>query len=88
MTFVLEQLAVGKKVVDICVAGDKYMEDQLATVYKSAKVEKGISFPTCLSINNLAGHFSPLLGDETTIQEGDVVKVYVLLKLTKNNSLF
>lgn len=75
LNFVLGELAVGKKVVDICTAGDKFLEDNLANVYKSAKVEKGIAFPTCISINNVAGHFSPLADDETTIQDGDVVKV-------------
>eukprot|EP01115_Flamella_aegyptia_P006464 TRINITY_DN27093_c0_g1_i1.p1 TRINITY_DN27093_c0_g1~~TRINITY_DN27093_c0_g1_i1.p1 ORF type:complete len:393 (+),score=205.52 TRINITY_DN27093_c0_g1_i1:74-1252(+) len=75
LAYVLGEVAVGKKVVDICVAGDKYMEEQLAKTYKSTKVEKGIAFPTCISINNVAGHFSPLQGDETTIQDGDVVKV-------------
>eukprot|EP00963_Diacronema_lutheri_P008286 scaffold739_cov295-Pavlova_lutheri.AAC.7 len=42
---------------------------------KSKKVEKGIAFPTCLSINHCAGHFSPSSDDTTALQDGDLVKI-------------
>ncbi len=34
-----------------------------------------MAFPTCVSINEVCGHFSPLHGDTTTIKEGDLVKL-------------
>lgn len=42
---------------------------------KAKKVEKGIGFPTCISVNNIVGHFSPLAGDERTLAKGDVAKI-------------
>jgi methionine aminopeptidase len=39
------------------------------------KAEKGLAFPTCLSMNHCAGHFSPLLENTSQLQEGDLVKV-------------
>jgi methionine aminopeptidase len=32
---------------------------------KGKKIEKGIAFPTCISVNEILGHFSPLKGDAT-----------------------
>ena len=44
-------------------------------MYNKAGVEKGIAFPTCISVNNLVGHVSPL-GDATdALKLGDLVKV-------------
>ena len=40
-------------------------------------MEKGLAFPTCLSVNNIVGHFSPNSNDETTLKSGDLVKMYV-----------
>lgn len=72
---VIEQGVVGKKIVDLCAFGDKFITDNVASIYNNVKVEKGIAFPTCVSLNNCAGHFSPLLNDTTVIAEGDLVKV-------------
>jgi methionine aminopeptidase len=46
-------------------------------VYKNAKkkIDKGVAFPTCISINSVVCHFSPLANDETTISENDMVKM-------------
>ena len=46
-------------------------------VFKNAKkkVERGIAFPTCVSVNNVVGHYSAGTGDETALAEGDLVKM-------------
>ena len=46
-------------------------------VFKNAKkkVERGIAFPTCVSVNNVVGHYSAAAGDEAALAEGDVVKM-------------
>lgn len=72
---VVQETVAGKKVVDLCAFGDKAITEQTAAVYNKEKVEKGIAFPTCVSINNCAGHFSPLLNDATVVADGDVVKI-------------
>ena len=38
-------------------------------------MEKGIAFPTCISINNCCGHFSPLKEDSINLKKGDVAKM-------------
>jgi len=38
-------------------------------------MDKGVAFPTCLSVNSVVGHHCPLAGDEGTLAAGDVVKV-------------
>ena len=38
-------------------------------------MEKGISFPTCISVNNVVGHFSPLKTEDQLLKEGDVAKI-------------
>jgi hypothetical protein len=42
------------------------------------KIERGIAFPTCLSVNNTVCHYSPLATDDTVLQENDMVKMYCL----------
>jgi methionine aminopeptidase len=40
------------------------------------QVDKGIAFPTCISVNNCVGHFSPLKSDiDVLLHDGDVVKM-------------
>jgi methionine aminopeptidase len=36
---------------------------------------KGISFPTCISVNHIVGNNSPLADDETVLADGDLVKI-------------
>jgi methionine aminopeptidase len=43
---------------------------------KAKKVEKGISFPTCISINNICGPFSPLKDESIKLSNGDIAKMY------------
>jgi len=75
MIAVLEYLAPGQSVVDVCAYGDKQIEDLVQSSLKKVK-HKGIAFPTCVSINNCAGHMSPLPEDPAiVVQAGDLVKV-------------
>ncbi|TFK49956.1 proliferation-associated protein 1 [Heliocybe sulcata] len=81
----LVELAVeGAKVIDLCVAGDKLVEQGTGAVYnksvKGVKVSKGIAFPTCVSVNNAVAHYSPLESDPTsgqTLAKDDVVKLHL-----------
>lgn len=75
LAFVAEQCKDGAKIVDICEAGDKFILEQTATIFKGKKIEKGIGFPTCVSVNNVVGHFSPLKDDDRALAKGDVAKI-------------
>jgi len=49
---------------------------QCAKTLKKAKAQKGIAFPTCISINNVVCHNSPMdPADSATLAAGDIVKV-------------
>jgi len=81
----LVQLSVeGANVLDLCVEGDKLIEEGTSAVYnksvKGVKVSKGLAFPTCISVNNCVAHFSPLASDplsEQKLAKGDVVKLHL-----------
>ena len=65
----------GKSVAELCALGDDTINQLLSKVYKGKKMEKGIAFPTCISINNCCGHFSPLKEDSVNLKKGDVAKM-------------
>ncbi|KAG8973358.1 Curved DNA-binding protein (42 kDa protein) [Tulasnella sp. 425] len=70
----------GASIQQLCVDGDAELAKLTAAAYPKAKKEmtKGIAFPTCISVNNVVSHFSPLPSDDlagTTIAKGDVVKI-------------
>eukprot|EP00002_Diphylleia_rotans_P026243 TRINITY_DN521_c0_g3_i1.p1 TRINITY_DN521_c0_g3~~TRINITY_DN521_c0_g3_i1.p1 ORF type:complete len:419 (+),score=109.63 TRINITY_DN521_c0_g3_i1:97-1353(+) len=71
----LTEIVPGAKVVDLCRSGDSQIEEALKPLYVKAKLPKGVAFPTCISINNCLGHFSPLSNDATVVREGDLVKI-------------
>ncbi|CAO3663571.1 unnamed protein product [Umbelopsis ramanniana] len=75
---VIPLVVAGAKVFDICVEGDKLIQEGTKAVYNKAKTPKGIAFPTCLSINECVAHFSPIETDPeaaTVLKDGDVVKI-------------
>jgi curved DNA binding protein len=61
-------------VYEMCVFGDRMIKEEVDKVYKSVKY-KGIAFPTSVSINDVAGHYSPLKEIGLKIKEGDLVKI-------------
>ncbi|XP_057476724.1 ERBB-3 BINDING PROTEIN 1-like [Actinidia eriantha] len=65
------------KIVDLCEMGDSFIREQSGNMYKNVKkkIERGIAFPTCISVNNTVCHFSPLASDEAVLEEGDMLKI-------------
>lgn len=54
------------------------MEEELRKVFnnkKAKKLERGIAFPTCISVNNIFGHYSPMSDESTKLEDGDVAKI-------------
>jgi len=64
-------------VVELCSLCNKLIEEYTNAQYKKLKPSnKGIAFPTCISVNNCVGHFSPLPEDgQFVLSQGDLVKV-------------
>jgi curved DNA binding protein len=76
------------KAVELCVPGadihtvcqtiDEMIEEQCKKTYASKKaknIEKGIAFPTCISVNQLMGHYSPLSDESSQLADGDIAKI-------------
>ena len=62
----------------VCQEGDAFIEEELKKIFnnkKSKKLERGIAFPTCVSVNNVCGHFSPMADESFALQENDLVKI-------------
>ena len=74
---VIERCVDGANIVEICEYGDNRIEEECTKVYKKQKIERGVAFPTCLSVNEICGHFSPLKseGEAGVLANGDVVKM-------------
>lgn len=77
LQLVISECKPKAKIVDICEKGDTFIREQTGNTYKNVKrkIEKGIAFPTCISVNNTVCHFSPLASDETVLEEGDLIKI-------------
>lgn len=80
LNLLVSSIVPGASVVKLCRSGDEMIEKETGLVFNKKnesgeKVEKGIAFPTCISINEVVCHFSPLLENDRTIEEGDLVKI-------------
>jgi len=60
---------------------DQHLKDALGKVYQKKKHFKGLSFPTSIALNEIAGNFSPIAeesgmeNDYRVLKEGDVAKI-------------
>ncbi len=88
MKVVISECKPGQKVYDICVGGDVLLEKEIAALYSDRpQIEKGIAFPTCVSINNCVGNYSPITDEGLVLNVGDVVKMYVLSGICVHQSI-
>ena len=79
---VVAAIKPGIKAVELCALGDNLIDEACSKIYNKKpkgdekKVEKGSAFPTCISVNNCVGHYSPLVTeDKVVLEAGDVIKV-------------
>eukprot|EP00928_Gymnodinium_smaydae_P048548 TRINITY_DN3246_c0_g1_i2.p1 TRINITY_DN3246_c0_g1~~TRINITY_DN3246_c0_g1_i2.p1 ORF type:complete len:414 (+),score=97.91 TRINITY_DN3246_c0_g1_i2:85-1242(+) len=85
LTKVAEACVADADIATLCEMGDTIMEEETGKLYNKKvskgedkpekKIEKGIAFPTCISVNEVTNHFSPMKGESKTLQKGDVVKI-------------
>src|SRR4051812_19792633 len=58
----------GAEVGQLCDKGDKRIAELTGAVYKKEKkVKKGSAFPVCISVDNVACHFSPLRSEPPVV---------------------
>ncbi len=68
----------GADISQVCAAVDTFLEEEVTKVFsnkKSKKLERGISFPTSIAVNEIAGHYSPCADDSNTLKTEDLVKI-------------
>lgn len=70
----------GKVPSELCTLGDKTMTAMLANVFNKQdngpeKINRGIAFPTCINVNEIVCHYSPVPEGETPLKVGDIVKI-------------
>ncbi len=70
---ILKYTKPNSKLLDLHIIGNKFISTELTTVYKDIK-NKGISFPLCLSVNDIAGYYIPN-GSEQSLNNGDILKI-------------
>ena len=71
----LELCVAGASISELCTSGDKLIEEGLTQVYANAAIEKGIAIPTCVSVNNVCGYYSPLPEESGVLNHHDLVKI-------------
>jgi methionine aminopeptidase len=65
----------GTALLDICKAGDAFIEQGVAGIFRGKgkdgkPLQKGVAFPVCISVNEYVCHYSPLNSE-------DKVDIYV-----------
>lgn len=84
LQMVIDACVVGADIAELCEKGDKFIEEECGKVYnkkekgkggEGAKINKGCGSPTCISPNDLLGHFTPLKGESKALAEGQLIKI-------------
>eukprot|EP01055_Gregarina_sp_Pseudo9_P001107 Gregarina_sp_Pseudo_9__1106@NODE_1720_length_1369_cov_16_693985_g1594_i0_p1_GENE_NODE_1720_length_1369_cov_16_693985_g1594_i0NODE_1720_length_1369_cov_16_693985_g1594_i0_p1_ORF_typecomplete_len403_score109_30Peptidase_M24/PF00557_24/8_9e35_NODE_1720_length_1369_cov_16_693985_g1594_i0201228 len=78
---VIAKCTPGASILQICEFGDTRIRELCDGSFNKKengeKLKKGVAFPTCISVNEIIGHYSPM--DESQepshLKEGDVVKI-------------
>ncbi|ULT96538.1 hypothetical protein L5515_011940 [Caenorhabditis briggsae] len=74
---VIANIKEGAVVGDLCDIGDKMISERTGKLYKKEKnFTKGIAMPTCISVDNVICHFTPLKSEgPVVLKNGQVVKI-------------
>jgi len=80
LQLVIENCVPEADIASVCELGDRLIEEEVGKLYnkkdkEGRKMEKGVAFPTCISVNDVIGHFSPLKGESRPLKAGDVAKI-------------
>jgi methionyl aminopeptidase len=68
-------LKSGIKLLDICNIIENKIREETRKYSLNPQYNNGIAFPTGISINNVAAHYTPNFNDNTILNESDVCKI-------------
>jgi len=78
MKALIKKCVEGESTLNLCKMGDEMIVKETATVFKKDKeLQKGVGFPTSISVNNCVCHYTPLESESNVVvlKNGDVVKI-------------
>ena len=81
LKYVIEKCKPSANLYELCQSSDNLIREKLSKIYTKKKFIKGVAFPTCISLNEVCGNFSPLSENSDdpheykTLSEGDVAKI-------------
>ena len=70
-----ELLKPGERIYHLAKLNDQNILNELSKTYKNLK--KGLSMPTCISVNQTVCHYAPPESDEYQLKEGDLIRFEV-----------
>jgi ERBB-3 binding protein len=73
--FAIAECKSGARIVDVCQSTDDLIDTRTGSLFKGKNILKGVGFPTCVSVNNIVGCFSPMKKDTSELKDGDLVKI-------------
>jgi len=71
---IVQQAKPGTKLTDLITVANKFVNTELMASYPDIK-NKGLSFPICLSPNNIAGHYIPLPNCNIELVPNSILKI-------------
>lgn len=78
LALAITKTVAGADIAAVCQEIDTFIEaetDKLCAGKKSKNLERGIAFPTCLAVNEICGHYSPMPEDSSALKDGDLVSI-------------
>ena len=63
------------KLYDICSTIENKVRDLTIEYGHGEQINGGVAFPTGVSLNNIAAHWTPNLGDQTILKKNDICKI-------------
>eukprot|EP01054_Gregarina_sp_Poly1_P008758 Gregarina_sp_Poly_1__8757@NODE_524_length_7712_cov_88_390582_g415_i0_p3_GENE_NODE_524_length_7712_cov_88_390582_g415_i0NODE_524_length_7712_cov_88_390582_g415_i0_p3_ORF_typecomplete_len243_score47_31Peptidase_M24/PF00557_24/8_9e36_NODE_524_length_7712_cov_88_390582_g415_i060646792 len=78
---VIAKCIPGASIVELSKFGDASIREKCDSCFNKKeageKLKKGVAFPTCISVNEIIGHYSPLeeTQEPSHLKEGDLVKI-------------
>ena len=65
----------GADVYELCTFGNQRITEECSKIYAQKKIEKGVAFPVCISVNDVCAYFSPIKEESIKLANGDLVKI-------------
>ena len=73
--YIMPYLQPNIKLIDICNLIETKISDEISNCVNTPQINNGIAFPTGISVNNVAAHYTPHFKETTVLKLNDVIKI-------------